>query len=125
MENQINLSPSLENYIETLFFLKDDRGDVRVTDLATKMEVSKASVNKAINQLKELKLVNHAHYGSISLTDEGLFFAEEIAKRHKILFEFLEKIGVSSKQAEEEACIIEHLLSLDTIKKIEKYSNNN
>lgn len=122
MEKEINLSPSLENYIETLFFLNDSSGNVRVTDLATKMKVSKASVNKAINQLKELGLVNHAHYGSISLTDDGLFLAKEIANRHNILFDFLKKIGVSEDQAEDEACIIEHLLSIDTIKKIEEFS---
>lgn len=124
MGRELNLSPSLENYIETLFFLNDSNGDVRVTDLATKMKVSKASVNKAINQLKDLALVNHEHYGSIRLTDDGLNFAKEIAKRHSILFEFLEKVGVSMEQAEEEACIIEHLLSMDTIKKIEKFSKD-
>lgn len=124
MEKELNLSPSLENYIETLFFLKDSNGDVRVTDLATRMKISKASVNKAMNQLKDLGLVNHAHYGSISLTENGLSFAKEIASRHDILFEFLKKVGVSKEQAEEEACVIEHLLSMDTIKKIEEFSKN-
>ncbi|MFV0504124.1 MAG: metal-dependent transcriptional regulator [Lachnospirales bacterium] len=118
----LTLSPSSENYVETLFFLKNENGDVRVTDLAIEVDVSKASVNKAVKNLKELELVNHNHYGSISLTDKGLNFAKEIARKHEILFNFLKLVGVDETTAEDEACTIEHFLSLDTVQKIEKYT---
>lgn len=49
---------------------KSKIGNIRVTDVAMKMNCSKPSVNKAINHLKEEKLVNYESYGTIELTDE-------------------------------------------------------
>ena len=47
------ISKSLEEYIKNMYVLKKQNGNVRVTDVAEKMDCSKASVNKAINNLKD------------------------------------------------------------------------
>ena len=45
------ISKALEEYIKTMYILKQQNGNVRVTDIANSLQVSKASVNKAIKQL--------------------------------------------------------------------------
>ena len=71
------VSKSLEEYLKTMYILKKQNGDIRVTDIANKMNCSKASVNKAIHNLKENKLINYETYGTIELTKEG----EQLAKK--------------------------------------------
>ena len=65
------ISKSLEEYIKTMYVLKQKNGNIRVTDIAQNMNCSKASVNKAINNLKEKELVNYETYGKIELNAEG------------------------------------------------------
>lgn len=118
-----NVTASLEDYLEAIYFLNNDEG-VRVTDIATELSISKPSVNRAINTLKAQGLVTHEHYGSLFLTEEGLDIAKKIAKRHFMLKKFLTQIlEVDEKTAEEEACLIEHCLSADTVEKLEKFMN--
>ena len=93
-----------------------------MTDLAVKLNISKPSVNRAINTLKNQGYVEHEHYGSLFLTEEGLKIARDIAGRHVILKRFLvEILEVEEETAEREACAIEHDFSAGTMKKIEKY----
>jgi len=64
------ISKALEEYLKTMYILKKQNGNIRVTDIANKMNCSKPSVNKAINNLKANSLVNYETYGTIELTDE-------------------------------------------------------
>lgn len=64
------ISKSLEEYLKTMYVLQKQNGNIRVTDVAEKMNCSKPSVNKALNNLKTEKLVNYETYGTIELTEE-------------------------------------------------------
>jgi DtxR family Mn-dependent transcriptional regulator len=64
------ISKALEEYLKTMYVLKKQNGNIRVTDIAIKMNCSKPSVNKAINNLKNNSLVNYESYGTIELTKE-------------------------------------------------------
>lgn len=115
----MNLSASLENYLETMLFLEES-SSIRITDVANRIGVSKASVNKAVNQLKDNGLLIHNHYGQISFTEEGLLVAKSIAKKHDILLKFfIDILEIDKEVAEKEACEIEHILSNSTVLKIE------
>ena len=50
------VSKALEQYIKTMYVLKKQNGYIRVTDIANKMNCTKPSVNKALNNLKEEKI---------------------------------------------------------------------
>ena len=65
------LGESLEDYLETLLILDNENGKIRCVDVAKKMDVSKPSVNKAMNVLKEKGLVQQETYGDIHFTPEG------------------------------------------------------
>jgi DtxR family Mn-dependent transcriptional regulator len=114
------LTESIEDYMETIYLEYDkNKKGVRITDLALKMNVSKASANDAVRKLKALGYVEHERYGQIFLTDSGMDTACTIYEKHRFISQFLEIIlGVSSKTADEDACAIEHIISDETFEKI-------
>ncbi len=112
------LGESLEDYLECMMQLSE-HGKVRSIDVAKKLNVSKASVNKAMNVLKEKGYVLQEAYGDIRLTDKGKEMAEIIVHRHCTIQKFLSDIlMVSSENAEKDACKIEHIISEETFEKI-------
>jgi len=112
------MTQSLEDYLEMVSFLADE-GEVRVTDIASRLGVSKPSVLTALKTLEERDLLEHKRYGTVSLTGKGILLAAEIRERHSFLTAFLRDIvGVDAATAESDACKMEHLLSEETLKKI-------
>lgn len=113
------ISDSEEDYLEAILSLSEADSGVRVTDIALELGLSKPSVNKAIKNLKERGLVTHKPYGAVYLTFSGECVAKNVKTRHIVLKSFLKDIlGVDPVKAEEEACAIEHSISIDTIEKL-------
>lgn len=120
--NKKTISPSQEDYLEAILELEKGGKSVRVTDIAVQLEVSKASVNKAVSLLKEAGMVEHEHYGTIELTPPGRLKAEEVYLRHRTLKSFLYKVlGVNEKTAEKDACLMEHVISEETMTRLLEY----
>ncbi|MBR3162794.1 MAG: metal-dependent transcriptional regulator [Clostridia bacterium] len=116
------ITSSLEEYLKTIYILKNTEGQIRVTDISKKLNCSKPSVNRALNCLKEEGLILYQAYGDIEITEEGTKTASAIIKRYDILRLFLtEVLGVEEKLAEEEATKMKHSISENTIAKLEKY----
>lgn len=114
---------SLEMYLETIFLL-EKTGKIRSIDIAKNLNVSKPSVNKAVNNLKELGYITQETYSEIHMTEEGRKKAESIYQRHQLLTEFLiEVLHVSPLTAENDACKMEHILSEETLKQVAKALN--
>lgn len=107
------MSMSHEDYLEAMVMLgATTETSVRSVDVAAKLGVSKASVNKAMSVLKEKGLAEQPYYGDITLTDEGYAYGTSVLERHKMLFTFLTKaIGLSEEDADREACLMEHAIS--------------
>lgn len=116
------LSSSQEDYLKEIYLMSLKGQEIRVTDIALKLGISKPSVNKAMNLLKTMGYISHEHYGSIELTQQGQVLGKEIAENYKIVCRFLvEILGVSQECAAEEAHGIEHAISRGTRKKMKKY----
>ena len=113
------VSMSHEDYLEAIMMLGGTtKESVRSVDIANHMDVSKASVNKAIGLLKEKGYVEQPYYGDITLTKKGFDYAKAVYKRHRYLTAFLAKeLGIPEKTAEEEACLMEHAISDASFKK--------
>ncbi len=107
------MSMSHEDYLEAMVMLgATTETSVRSVDVAAKLGVSKASVNKAMSVLKEKGLAEQPYYGDITLTDEGYAYGASVLERHEMLFTFLTKaIGLSEEDADREACLMEHAIS--------------
>ena len=86
------LTPSNEDYLETILELSEKTDAVRSVDIAEHLLVSKASVTKAMGILREAGLIEQAHYGLIHLTSHGRRHADEILLRHGMLKRFLTDI---------------------------------
>jgi len=116
------LTPANEDYLEAVYQLDPLAGPVRSVDLANKLNVSKASVNKAVSNLKAAGYVTQPHYGDITLTFEGKKYAQAILDRHHVLYHFLlDVLGVEPEVAAKEACEMEHAISDDTLAKLYAY----
>jgi DtxR family Mn-dependent transcriptional regulator len=112
------MTQSLEDYLEMVSFLSDD-GEVRVTDIASRLGVSKPSVLTALKTLEEQGLIEHQRYRSVILTREGVERATRIRGRHYFLTAFLQDVvGVDAETAEKDACKMEHILSEVTLEKM-------
>lgn len=115
------LSAALENYLETIAALKNEKKYARVGDIAKALGVKSSSVNVAINFLAENGLVIHEKYGYVDLTEEGEKVANEVQRKHDVLYQFLnELLFVDSDVAVVEACEIEHSVSAETIRRLER-----
>lgn len=125
------ISKSHEDYLEAMVELgATTENPIRSVDVAAKLGVSKASVNKAMSVLKEKGLADQPYYGDITLTAEGYEYGRSVLERHEMLYLFLTKaLGIPEERADEEACLMEHAISdesfakwFDFVRKLDLYS---
>ena len=99
--------------MESVLNLGEERSAVHRIDVAKRMGVSQAAVNKAVKLLVEKGYIyeegKHLH-----LTPTGKRYAEAVYEKHCILRDFLTRLGVSAACAEEDACRMEHVVSDET-----------
>lgn len=115
-----HLTSANEDYLEAIVRLEESQGktEVRSVDIANLLDVSKASVNKALATLRADGYIEQERYGRITLTPTGRTYGREVWDRHQSLRNFLTNdLGVDFDVANEEACMMEHALSQDTMKK--------
>jgi len=116
------ISSAMQDYLEVILNLSEKSGTARVTDIAVKLNIAKASVTQAINGLKEMSLVTQDRYGPVELTNTGKELALKVRHRHRTLRRFLvEVLGVNPKIAENDACLMEHVVSPQTIEKLVEF----
>ncbi len=113
MNNHVKYNQSEQDYLETLLTLSKQQAVVHRIDVAKRMNVSQAAVNKAIKLLCEKQYV-YEDGKHLYLTESGRAYAEAVFERHCIIREFLLQNGVSAAVAEEDACRMEHLISDET-----------
>ena len=111
---------SAEDYLESILALQEQLGEGQVhsIDIVNRLGFSKPSVSIAMKKLRENGYISMAGDGAITLLDSGMKIASKIYDRHKTMTRFFELLGVSPKQAEEDACKVEHDLSSETYHKI-------
>jgi len=119
MTNTAQLTAAMEDYLEAIYHLQHEERVARVKDIARRLNVQMPSVSRALDALAQRKLVRHEKYGYVTLTRDGLAKAEQVYLRHQALARFLSDIlQVDEKQAEAEACELEHALSAETLKRL-------
>ena len=118
----MTMTQSLEDYLEAIYMLIADGKPAQVRDVARILSVKMPSVVKAIRELKKLELVTQEPYANIELTAKGSRLARHVLNRHQLIRSFLVKLGVSRKTADRDACLMEHILSAETLDKIRTYT---
>jgi DtxR family transcriptional regulator, Mn-dependent transcriptional regulator len=119
MENKKTITPSLEDYLKTIYLLQRKNGSVRLIDIADRMSVTKPSTNRAVAQLAEKNLVEHVKFGPILLTNTGTETAEKLVFKFDTIKRFLMlELNLSEDTANAEACAIEHSICDVTLGKM-------
>ena len=116
------ISKALEEYLKTMYILKKQNNNIRVTDIAQNMNCTKPSVNKAIRILKENGLVNYEVYGNIELTKDGENLAKKILEAYDIVYLFFKDVlKLDKMDAKIEAEKMKTILEDNTLNKLAKY----
>ncbi len=116
------VTESLKEYLKTMYILKKQNGHIRVTDVAEKMNCSKPSVNKAINNLKLEGLLSYESYGTIELTENGENLAKKLLEAYDIVYLFLKEVlGLEEEDAKIDAEKIKSAISDETANKLARY----
>jgi DtxR family Mn-dependent transcriptional regulator len=118
---KMELTTSMEDYLEAISILEEEKKYVRVKDIARRMKVKMPSVTGALKSLVERNLVSHEKYEYVELTEQGAIIAQEIRRRHDAILRFLtEVLDVNPESAEIDACEMEHAISADTLDRLLK-----
>ena len=113
---------SREMYLETIYLLEKEAQHAHTADIAKLLGVSKPSVTKAMGLLKNQGLIEQERYGPVVLTEQGRQMSRKIYENHKLITQFIiSSLGLSPKQAEENACKIEHVISEQMLSAIKEY----
>ena len=120
MSTHTKYNQSGEDYLESILTISRQQDVVHRIDVAKRMDVSQAAVNKAMKILCEKGYV-YEDGKHLYLTEMGKEYAETVYEKHCIIREYLIKNGVSVASAEADACHMEHLISEETFEMMKRF----
>jgi Mn-dependent DtxR family transcriptional regulator len=111
-------TPSMEDHIEQIYLLIEQKGYARVSDIAEALSVLPSSVTKMVQKLDKDGFLIYEKYRGLTLTTKGLKLGKKLVKRHELLEDFLRLIGVKEENIYNDVEGIEHHLSWNSIDRI-------
>lgn len=123
MTNTMNLSASLEDYLEAIYHLIEENKEARVKDVAQRLKVKYPSVTGALHSLSERSLINYAPYDAITLTSTGEKLAKDVIRRHEVLRDFFVKVlTIQEEEADKAACQLEHSIPPNIVDRLVQFA---
>ncbi|WP_391557400.1 transcriptional regulator MntR [Robertmurraya sp.] len=111
-------TPSMEDYIEQIYNLIEEKGYARVSDIAEGLSVHPSSVTKMVQKLDRDEYLVYEKYRGLVLTPKGKKIGKRLVYRHELLEQLLRTIGVKEENIYDDVEGIEHHLSWDAIDRI-------
>jgi len=111
-------TPSMEDYIEQIYLLIENKGYARVSDIAEALSVHPSSVTKMVQKLDKSEYLVYEKYRGLILTPKGKKIGKRLVIRHELLEQFLKMIGVDEENIYQDVEGIEHHLSWNAIDRI-------
>ncbi len=112
-------STAVEDYLERILELINSKGYARVVDIASSLKISQASVSNMVQRLDGEGLLKYEKYRGLVLTTAGETLARNIARRHELLADFLQLLGLDERVIEHDVEGMEHHISPPTLRAIE------
>ena len=111
-----------EDYLRTIYELSENENiGVKSVDIASALDISKASVSEMLKKLASQKLIKMQPYSKIFLTKTGKKQAENIFDKNYTISRFLKKFLEHDEfLAEKEAHKLEHVFSQESLEKLNK-----
>lgn len=110
------LTSSMEDYLEAVLVLQQQKGYVRCVDVAELLDVKKPSVSRAVKELSKKKCLIKKDDGTLSLTEQG----QQIYEKHQFFTKRLVEAGVPQDIAAQDACKLEYVISKISFKKLKE-----
>ncbi|TWT04164.1 transcriptional regulator MntR [Planococcus sp. CPCC 101016] len=111
-------TPSMEDHIEIIYSLIEQKGYARVSDIAEALSVLPSSVTKMVQKLDKDGYLIYERYRGLVLTPKGQKLGKRLLQRHGLLEQFLRVIGVDEERIYGDVEGIEHHLSWNSIDRI-------
>jgi len=108
----------MEDYIEQIYLLIENKGYARVSDIAEALSVHPSSVTKMVQKLDRNEYLVYEKYRGLILTSKGKRTGKRLVYRHELLEQFLQMIGVAEENIYHDVEGIEHHLSWNAIDRI-------
>lgn len=113
------MSESEEKYLRTVYTLTEKQNEIRSIDVAAMLGYSKASVSRAMKNLKENNYIIMKPYGRIALTPAGYKKAETIIEREAIISGFLQKtLGLTDELSLKYSIYMAHFIDQETLNRM-------
>ena len=109
-----------EDFLEALLMLEESGQPLETTRVAKLLNISKPAVHQMGHELIDRGWISRVDYGDMSLTPEGRAIAARTLERHQVLKKYLLQLGVSEETAENDCCLMEHVISDETFEAIRK-----
>src|ERR1700751_5528216 len=118
-QSALGSSAAVEDYLERILELINSKGYARVVDIAAALKISQASVTNMVQRLDGEGLLKYEKYRGLVLTPAGARLARKIARRHRLLTDFLELLGLDEQVIHHDVEGMEHHISAPTLRAIE------
>jgi Mn-dependent DtxR family transcriptional regulator len=112
---------TMEEYIETISSLEERDGRAQTGRIASEMNVRPSSATEMLQKLQGEGLLRYETYSGATLTPTGKKLARDLERKHSVIADFLEIIGVEKSVADADACQIEHHVSRESTEQLEKF----
>lgn len=120
MELEMSTSRAGEDLLEAVYILSKKYYCVRSVDIASYLEITKATVSRATKNLEKEGFILKDEDGSVRLTNVGKLIAQEVYEKHCFFRKWLTDAGVDEETADREACSLEHMISKETFALLQK-----
>ncbi|MGI6035102.1 MAG: transcriptional regulator MntR [Limnochordia bacterium] len=108
------LTESMEDYLEMMYRLENEKGYIRVVDLAHCLKVKPSSVTRMIQKLDEAGFLTYEKYRNIALNEAGRRVGRFLVWRDQVLKDFL-RILNAPVGVDEQVEGIEHYITPPTM----------
>ena len=109
--DRAGVTESMEDYLECIFDLENTKGYACVSDVAEALQLNRASTSIMVKRLGKLGFLRYEPYRGFALTPEGTRVAEKIRKRHAMLADLFQLMGLDHRDHLSDIEGIEHHLS--------------
>ena len=109
---------SKEDYLKAVLTIRKLKGSCRSVDVAEHLQLTKASISRAVARLSKGGLLEKNYDGQLYLTEAGQKRADEVEERYELLYQIFLNLGLSEEKADKDACNIEHCVSEETYEKL-------
>ena len=107
------ITESVEEYLETIYRLRERGEAVTTTNIARERKISPASATEMLQKMARQGYLKYASYRGATLTSKGRKIGERVLRKHRVMEKFLSTLGLPKSKIHKNACELEHHISDD------------